>query len=68
MHHNDANTHAKTHQQSSEKHQQVPRSLVVRTRNGGVAILRNPDTHNPIGMLFINMQGLSGLDVPHPEW
>ena len=46
----------------------VPRSLVPRASDGGVAILRNPDTHNPIGMLFINMQGLSGLDVPHPEW
>ena len=40
----------------------------MRPRNGGIAILPNPDTHNPVGMILVHQEGLPGLDVPYPEW
>jgi hypothetical protein len=46
----------------------VPRSLVPRASDGGVATRGNTDTLNPMGMLFIDEQRLASLDVPHPEW
>ena len=46
----------------------VPSSVVSRAGNGGVAILRNPDTGNPMCVLLVDEQGLSGLDIPYPEW
>ena len=46
----------------------VPRSFVPRAGDGGVAILRNPDTGNPLVVLLVDEQGLSGLDIPYPEW
>ena len=46
----------------------VPRSFVLRARDGGVAILPNTDTPNSAGVLLVDEQGLSGLDIPYPEW
>ena len=46
----------------------VPRSLVSRAGNGGVAILPNTDTVNQAGMILVHQEGLPGLDVPYPEW
>ena len=40
----------------------------MRPRNGGIAIHPNPDTANWAGVLLVHIQGLAGLDVPHPEW
>ena len=46
----------------------VPSSVVSRAGNGGVAIHPNPDTINIAGVLLVDEQGLSGLDIPYPEW
>ncbi len=46
----------------------VPCGLVETSRNGGISIRGNTDTTNPIGVFFVDQQGLAGLDVPHPEW
>ena len=46
----------------------VPCSAVVGSRDGGVAIRPNTDTPNMAGVLLVDEQGLSGLDIPYPEW
>ena len=46
----------------------VPSSAVVIASYGGVAIHPNTDTGNPVGVVLVDQEGLSGLDVPHPEW
>ena len=46
----------------------VPRSFVVGSRDGGVAILPNTDTGNRVGVVLVREQRLAGMDIPHPEW
>ena len=46
----------------------VPSSAVVIASYGGIAIRGNTDTVNPAGVLLVDEQGLSGLDIPYPEW
>ena len=46
----------------------VPSSAVVIASYGGVAILRNTDTENRVGVVLVREQRLAGMDIPHPEW
>ena len=45
-----------------------PGRIIIRAGYGGVAILPNTDTPNSVGVLLVDEQGLSGLDIPYPEW
>ena len=46
----------------------LPCCVVVGSRDGGVAILPNTDTHNRVGVVLVREQRLAGMDIPHPEW